>query len=150
MDGSTTLVEAGKLSIVKAGARSREHFRFGVSGSDDSKPCAVSDEIDRRHRIAANNGATLDHFKPTVTERTSAIGVLKNCVDDCEPRESCENARPTVKSDFARPRGVVHSNGHRIRKGPGRTRTQTAAPSTTEAKRCEFGAVVRFAYFENR
>ena len=34
VDGSTTLVEAGKLSIVKAVARSREHFPFGVSGSD--------------------------------------------------------------------------------------------------------------------
>ena len=69
VDGSTTLVEAGKLSIVKAVARSREHFPFGVSGSDDSKPCPASAEIDRRHRIAANNGPSLDHFKPTVTER---------------------------------------------------------------------------------
>jgi hypothetical protein len=34
VDGSTTLVEAGKLSIVNAAARSREHFPFGVSGSD--------------------------------------------------------------------------------------------------------------------
>ena len=33
VDGSTTLVEAGKLSIVKAVARRREHFQFAVSGS---------------------------------------------------------------------------------------------------------------------
>ena len=33
-DGSTTLVEVGKLSIVKAVARSRTHFPFGVSASD--------------------------------------------------------------------------------------------------------------------
>ena len=38
VDGSIILVEADKLSIVKAVARSREHFPFGVSGSDDSKP----------------------------------------------------------------------------------------------------------------
>jgi hypothetical protein len=31
VDGSTTLVEAGKLSIVKAAARSGKHFPFGVS-----------------------------------------------------------------------------------------------------------------------
>ena len=37
MDGSTTLVEAGKLSTVKTVARSGEHFPFGVSGRDDSK-----------------------------------------------------------------------------------------------------------------
>ncbi len=36
VDGSTTLVEAGKLSIVKAVARSRTPFPFGVSGSEDS------------------------------------------------------------------------------------------------------------------
>jgi hypothetical protein len=35
VDGSTTLVEAGKLSIVKAAARSRWQFLFGVSASDD-------------------------------------------------------------------------------------------------------------------
>ena len=35
VDGSTTLVEADKHSIVKAVARSREHFPFGVSGSND-------------------------------------------------------------------------------------------------------------------
>src|SRR5579864_9369034 len=34
LDGSTTLVEAGKLSIVKAAARSSERFPSGVSGSD--------------------------------------------------------------------------------------------------------------------
>src|ERR1700686_272358 len=35
LDGSTTLVEAGKLCIVKAVARSTEPFPFGVSRSDD-------------------------------------------------------------------------------------------------------------------
>ena len=35
VDGSTTLLEAGKLSIVKAVARSRGHFPFGVSASND-------------------------------------------------------------------------------------------------------------------
>jgi len=35
VDGSTTLVEVGKLSIVKAPARSGKHFPFGVSASDD-------------------------------------------------------------------------------------------------------------------
>src|SRR4029077_5327440 len=34
VDGSTTLVEAGRPSIVKAVARSRVHFPFGVSGSE--------------------------------------------------------------------------------------------------------------------
>src|ERR1035438_3902415 len=34
VDGSTTLLEAGKLSIVKTVARSREHFPFGVSGRE--------------------------------------------------------------------------------------------------------------------
>ena len=37
VDGSTILVEARKLSIVKMVVRSRERFPFGVSGSDDSK-----------------------------------------------------------------------------------------------------------------
>jgi hypothetical protein len=32
------LVEEGKLSIVKAVARSKEHFPFGVSGSEDLNP----------------------------------------------------------------------------------------------------------------
>jgi hypothetical protein len=31
------LVEAGKLSIARVVAKSREHFPFGVSGSDGSK-----------------------------------------------------------------------------------------------------------------
>ena len=57
VDGSTTLVEAGKLSIVKAVARSREHFPFGVSGSDDSSPASA--EIDRRYRIVAPDGCFL-------------------------------------------------------------------------------------------
>jgi hypothetical protein len=35
MDGSTTSVEAGKRSIVKAVARSSGHFPFDVSGSKD-------------------------------------------------------------------------------------------------------------------
>ena len=35
VDGPTTLVKAGKLSIVKAALRSKEHFPFAVSGSDD-------------------------------------------------------------------------------------------------------------------
>src|SRR5215470_1590666 len=34
VDGSTTLVEAGRLSIVKAVGRRREHFLFDVLGSD--------------------------------------------------------------------------------------------------------------------
>ena len=68
VDGSTTLVEAGKLSIVKAVARSREHFPFGVSGSDDSKPCPASAETDPGTASQPNNGLSLDHFKPTVTE----------------------------------------------------------------------------------
>src|SRR5258706_5147312 len=34
--GTTTLVKAGKLSIAKPVARSREHFQFGASGSDDT------------------------------------------------------------------------------------------------------------------
>lgn len=38
VDGSTTLVEAGKLSIVKTVARSRGRFPFGVSGADDTSP----------------------------------------------------------------------------------------------------------------
>jgi hypothetical protein len=38
VDGSTTLVEAGKLSIVKVAPRNRVRFPFGVSGSDDSVP----------------------------------------------------------------------------------------------------------------
>jgi hypothetical protein len=37
MDGSTTLVGAAKLSIVKAAARRSEHFPFGVSGSERLK-----------------------------------------------------------------------------------------------------------------
>ena len=41
-DGSTTSVEAGKLSIVKEVARKSEHFPFGVSGIDDSKRCPAS------------------------------------------------------------------------------------------------------------
>jgi len=36
LDGSTTLVEAGKLSIVKAAVRSREHFPFAVSGMNEN------------------------------------------------------------------------------------------------------------------
>ena len=56
-DGSTTLVEAGKLSIVKAVARSKVRFPFGASGSDDSTPvlpllkitrCSTSQARDRR------------------------------------------------------------------------------------------------------
>src|SRR5215472_18154634 len=35
VDGFTTLLEAGKLSIVKSVARNCEHFPFGVSESDD-------------------------------------------------------------------------------------------------------------------
>src|SRR4030095_5313269 len=38
VDGSTTLVGAGKLSIVKAVAKSNEAFPFRVSGGDDIKP----------------------------------------------------------------------------------------------------------------
>jgi hypothetical protein len=38
VDGSTTLVEAGKLSIVNTVARSRELSPFGVCGSDPSEP----------------------------------------------------------------------------------------------------------------
>ena len=39
VDGSTTLVGEGKPSIVKAVARSKEPFPFGVSGSSDSLLC---------------------------------------------------------------------------------------------------------------
>jgi hypothetical protein len=35
VDGSTTLVEAGKLCIGKTAAGSRELFPFGASRSDD-------------------------------------------------------------------------------------------------------------------
>jgi len=42
VDGSTTLVEAGKLSIVKAAVRSRGHFPFGVSGTNDFKTSPAS------------------------------------------------------------------------------------------------------------
>lgn len=38
VDGTTTLVEAGKLAIAKAMERSRGYFPFGASGSDDSNP----------------------------------------------------------------------------------------------------------------
>src|SRR5450755_2928486 len=37
-DSFTTLLEAGKLSIVKVAARSKEPFPFVVSGSKDSTP----------------------------------------------------------------------------------------------------------------
>src|SRR5262245_21578751 len=42
--GSTTLVKEGKLSIVKAVARSREHFPFAVSGTNEYSGLASSDE----------------------------------------------------------------------------------------------------------
>jgi hypothetical protein len=42
VDGSTTLVKADKLSIVKAVARSREHFPFGVSGSDEKTEFCIA------------------------------------------------------------------------------------------------------------
>ena len=36
VDGFTILVEARKVSIAKAAVRSKEHFPFGVSGTDES------------------------------------------------------------------------------------------------------------------
>ena len=42
--GSITLVKEGKLSIVKAVARSREHFPFAVSGTNEYPGLASSDE----------------------------------------------------------------------------------------------------------
>jgi len=49
VDGSTTLVEVGKLCIVKAVARSREHFRFGVSGSDELRTLSPNPPAFRAH-----------------------------------------------------------------------------------------------------
>jgi hypothetical protein len=45
--GSTTLPEAGKLFIVKAAARSRERFRFGVSKVTSQNPGLLA-EMDRQ------------------------------------------------------------------------------------------------------
>ena len=50
VDGSTTLVEAGKLCIVKAVARSREVFPFGVLSSEANDSSCVVEEANRRAR----------------------------------------------------------------------------------------------------
>jgi hypothetical protein len=42
-------------------------------------------------------------------ERTFAISVLDNCVDGCEPRDSCEDVA-NVKKQSQRPRKVLHPN----------------------------------------
>src|SRR6516164_1234307 len=51
-DGSTTLFEAGKPSIVKAVARSRTHFPFGVSASDKWKHWSLPDQGQGAHNFS--------------------------------------------------------------------------------------------------
>ncbi len=58
VDGFTTLVEVGKLSIVKAAAISSARFLFGVLGINGSKPCPAFAEMDRGRLV---NGQTGSH-----------------------------------------------------------------------------------------